>query len=68
LREEAKRIGLKEGREEGIREGRKEGIREGIKEGKLEVANQLFSIGIPLELIIKATGLSEQQISNFKKD
>ncbi|MCI9233597.1 MAG: hypothetical protein HFH08_03240 [Bacilli bacterium] len=56
LREEAKRIGLKEGREEGK------------KEGKLETANQLISAGVPLELIVKATKLTEEQILSYRKE
>lgn len=68
LREEAKRIGLMEGREEGIKEGREKGIKEGIKEGRLETANQLVSAGVPLELIVKATKLKKEQILNYRKE
>ena len=60
LREEAKRIGLMEGREEGIKEG--------LKEGRLETANQLVLAGVPLELIVKATKLTEEQILNYRKE
>lgn len=75
VKRKALREGLKEGREkgrkEGIKEGRKEGraegMKEGMKEGKLETANQLMSAGVPLELIVKATNLTEQQILNYRK-
>ncbi|MCI9233771.1 MAG: hypothetical protein HFH08_04135 [Bacilli bacterium] len=62
LREEAKRIGLKEGREEGIREGRKEGIREGL----MKTALSMLQEGLDLSLIKKVTGLTEQQILNIQ--
>ena len=58
--------GKKEGREEGLREGRKEGIIVGIKEGReegraeglLETARNLKRMGMNVDFIAQATGLS----------
>ena len=40
---------------------------EGIKEGKIEVAQSLSKMGIPLAQIIEATGLSENEINQILK-
>lgn len=63
LREKVKREALREGR----KEGKKIGMKEGMKKGKIEIACQLFSSGVPLELLVKVTGLKEEQILNFQQ-
>jgi predicted transposase/invertase (TIGR01784 family) len=52
-----------EGRAEGLAEGRAEGKVEGKIEGKIEVARNLLQEKLPLSLIAKATGLSEEEIA-----
>lgn len=42
--------------------GRKEGREEGREEGKEETARNLKQMGVSLEIISKATGLSIEQI------
>ena len=63
---EGKAEGIKEGkvegRAEGIKEGIKKGIKKGVREGKIESAINLFELGVPIETIMKATGLSEEEI------
>lgn len=54
----AKLEGLIEGREEGL----KEGIDKGKMEGKKETARNLKKMGLSVELIIDATGLSAEEI------
>jgi hypothetical protein len=50
---------------------REEGIKEGIKEGKhqksVEIARNLFSLGASTDLIVKATGLTEEDIAKLNK-
>ena len=62
--------GIREGIEKGIREGIEKGIREGMekgkKEGKIETAKNLLSMGMSIEVIIKATGLSEDEVNQLK--
>ena len=47
------------GRAEGLAEGREEGR----AEGKIEVARSLKSMGLSFDDIVKATGLTEEQIN-----
>ena len=64
------RRGLMEGREAGKEEGIKEGINEGIKEGKAKgeaemqrkIACNLKKAGLPLDIIVQNTGLTEEEI------
>ncbi len=52
--------------EEGREEGREEGIKEGIKEGKYEITKRMLALGLPLETIQAATGLSKEDIQQIK--
>ena len=67
---DARYYGRKEGREEGWQEGIKEGIKEGIAqgftEGVMQTAKNLLDIGLSVENISKATGLSCNEIENLK--
>ena len=47
-------------------QGIEEGIEKGIEEGKLETARNLLSDGVSLEKVVKATGLSEEEILGSK--
>jgi predicted transposase/invertase (TIGR01784 family) len=62
----ARREGIKEGMKTGIKEGMKTGIKEGIKTGEeqkaFEIARNLKALGLPLEQIVRGTGLTEAQI------
>lgn len=69
----AKLEGRMEGRMEGIMEGRMEGRMEGIMEGRLEgrmegyidMARNLKKLGVPIDIIIKSSGLSEEEIEKL---
>jgi len=52
----------KEAKEEGRVEGRAEGIAEGAAKEKISVARNLKSMGLSIDAIAKATGLTEEQI------
>ena len=54
--------GIKEGKAEGIKEGKIEGMKEGERKGKLEVARSLKQMGLSVESIAVATGLSIDDI------
>ncbi|OZV96375.1 hypothetical protein CAY57_08115 [Heyndrickxia coagulans] len=56
-----------EARKEGREEGREEGKREGRQEEKIEITRNLIKLGIPLDFIKKATGLSEKKILEIKE-
>ncbi|MCD9023808.1 Rpn family recombination-promoting nuclease/putative transposase [Cohnella silvisoli] len=53
--------GLQKGIQEGLQKGIQEGLQEGLREGKLETAKNLLSLGINIEMIEKATGLSRAE-------
>lgn len=57
-----------EGEIEGILKGKLEGEKEGIYKGKLEVARNMLSLGISIETIIQATGLSEEEINHLREN
>ncbi|MEZ5038434.1 MAG: PD-(D/E)XK nuclease family transposase [Saprospiraceae bacterium] len=52
-------------REKGIEEGKIEGRKEGKIEGKIEVAIELKKNKVPIEIIIKSTGLTKEEIENL---
>ena len=47
---------------DGLAEGREEGRAEGREEGLAMVAKEMKKLGLPTDIIIKSTGLSEAQI------
>ena len=64
--EEGLQEGLQKGLQKGLKEGRKEGVRQGVKQEKHLIAKKLLDMGISMEKVIEATGLSEKQISKLK--
>ena len=70
---EGRRQGLQQGRKEGVQEGlqqgRREGIQEGIEKGMqqgfFKTAVQLKKMGLSVEQIAEATGLSPEQIAGL---
>ena len=70
---EGRQEGLKEGRQEGLKEGRQEGLKEGEKIGeqrgiekeKRDVAQNLLSMGMDVNMISKATGLTVEEIKEL---
>ena len=62
---EGREKGIKEGREEGIKEGREEGREEGIKEGIKETARKMKEENISIDLIIKTTSLTKEEIEKL---
>ena len=55
-----------EGLAEGMAEGMAKGKAEGEKETKEKIAVNLLSLGVPLETIMQASGLSEEEIKNLR--
>ena len=53
-----------EGRQEGLQEGRQEGL----QEGKLEVARNALREKLPLETVVKLTGLSLEEVKKLASD
>lgn len=63
-RDKGYELGLAEGKAEGLAEGKAEGLAEG--EAKVRVAARaMLQDGMPVELVARYTGLSEEQLSNI---
>ena len=54
-----------DGRAEGRAEGEAKGRAEGREEGRIEIAKSLKRLGVPMETIMQATGMSEQEIQDL---
>ena len=57
--------GIRKGREDGILQGRRDGIAAGAYQAKRETAKILSDMRLDVEMITKATGLSEAEIKNL---
>ncbi len=53
---------VEKGRKKAMEEGRAEGMKEGLKEGKRSIALNLKRMGLGIEQISSATGLSLEEI------
>ena len=65
--QKGKEEGMEKGRAEGKEEGRAEGRAEGMSQRSLEIARNLLSLGLPVDQIIQATGLTEEEIELLKE-
>lgn len=58
-----------EGMAEGIAKGKAEGMEEGMAKGekaaKVKIAANLLSLGVPMETIMQASDLSEEEIKSI---
>ena len=67
--EEGVGIGFEKGRDEGIgigmERGREEGIGIGVERERREMAKGFRDVGIPVNIIAKQTGFSEEEIRNL---
>ena len=61
----ARNLGRDEGRAEGREEGRAEGLEKGRQEAKLEDARRLKELGVGVDIISQATGLSVETIESL---
>ena len=50
---------------DGLNNGVEIGLEKGLKKGKIEIAKKLLLMNASMDLIIKSTGLSEQEIKNL---
>ena len=70
--QEGRQAGIQEGRQAGIREGRQEGIQEGwqagIQEGRQLIILNMLRDDIPMEVIVRLTGVSEEKIEAIRKE
>ncbi len=55
----------KEGEKKGLKEGEKKGLKEGAKKKAVEMAKKSIEEGLSIELIVKLTGLSKEEIKKL---
>ena len=69
---EGRQAGIQEGRQAGIQEGRQEGIQEGwqagIQEGRQMIILNMLRDDMPMEMIVRLTGVSEEKIEAIRKE
>ena len=62
----AREKGLEEGMEKGMEKGREEGREEGRAEGMANAARNMLAEGFSIDLVVKCTGLSIEQVKELK--
>ena len=62
-----KKIGERIGEKRGEERGRKEGVAQGEKTKQREIARKMVEMKMALDIIAKATGLTEQELNALKK-
>ena len=55
-----------QGYRDGLSQGKAEGISQGISQGKVEIAKNMLNEGIDINIIIKCTGLTNEDINALK--
>jgi predicted transposase/invertase (TIGR01784 family) len=55
-------------KKEGLKEGLQKGIEKGKKETQIEIAKNLLRANMEIDLIIKSTNLTKEEIEKVKKD
>ena len=58
--------GYSDGKEDGLKEGLREGLKEGKKAKSIEIAKNLLSMKVDIDIIMKATGLEREEIEKIK--
>ena len=56
------------GRQAGIQEGRQIGLQEGIQEGRQLIILNMLRDDIPMDVIVRLTGVSEEKIEAIRKE
>ena len=60
----AKQEGLAEGMEKGMEKGMKKGMAKGMNQKALDIARNMLADGVDINLIMKYSGLTQEQIEN----
>ena len=61
--------GIEQGIEQGMQQGMQQGIEQGMQQEKLAIAkNMLFHLGLGLDIVQQATGLSREELEKLRKD
>lgn len=66
--EEAMEEGYEQGLEQGIQKGIQKGIEKGIEQANINNAKNFLKLGVDVEIIVQATGLSKEKVLELKKE
>ena len=55
-----------EGKQEGLAEGMEKGMAKGMNQKALDIARNMLADGVDINLIMKYSGLTQEQIENLK--
>ena len=70
--EEAMEEGFEQGLEQGIQKaiqlGIEQGIEQGIEKANIDNAKNFLKLGVDVEIIVQATGLSKEKVLELKKE
>jgi predicted transposase/invertase (TIGR01784 family) len=58
-------VGVKQGIEQGIEKGIEKGKEQGSKEKQIEMAKKMLEENMSIEIIMKITGLTKEEIENL---
>ena len=59
---------INQGLEKGLEKGRKEGIEQGEWKKSIEIAQNLLAMHTPIEVVVKATKLSQSEVEKLAKE
>ena len=62
----AKQEGLAEGMEKGMELGMEKGMKKGMNQKALDIARNMLADGVDINLIMKFSGLTQEQIEKLK--
>jgi predicted transposase/invertase (TIGR01784 family) len=58
--------GIEKGMEKGMKKGMEKGLAQGVRNGLLQAAANLLKMGISIADVVKATGLSEEEVRELR--
>ena len=58
--------GIQKGLQKGMQQGMQKGMQQGMQKGKSEIAKNLIEMGMPVNQIAAATGLTHEEIENLR--
>lgn len=70
LHDEATKIeeAMEEGYEQGLEKGIEKGIEQGIEQANIKNAKNFLKLGVDVDIIVQATGLSKDKVLQLKKE
>lgn len=60
--------GIEQGIEKGIEQGIEKGIEQGIEQANIKNAKNFLKLGVDVDIIVQATGLSKDKVLQLKKE